>query len=85
MNPSPNNSNPGFLGLSRWAVGYAARRRLALGSVLITVLLRVGLDLLKPWPMVFLVDYVLSGRTTPLTLRIAQALPGAPDVDSLIL
>jgi ABC-type multidrug transport system fused ATPase/permease subunit len=84
MNSSPATTNPGFFGLSRWAAGYAARRRLALGSVLLTVLLKVGLDLLKPWPMVFLVDYVLSGKTTPLTLRIAQALPGAPDTKWLI-
>ena len=85
MNPSPAIPNPGFLGISRWAAGYAARRRLALTSVLLTVLLKVGLDLLKPWPMVFLVDYVLSGKTTPLTLRIAQALPGSPDIHWLIL
>ena len=52
MNAALASTDIGFFGLSRWAIGYAARRRLALSSVLITVLLKVGLDLLRPWPMV---------------------------------
>src|SRR5216117_1725820 len=66
------------LQLCRWLAPYAWRRRFELAIVGVTVLLRIGLDLLKPWPMVFLVDYVLRGKNaSPLLTRLADALPGS--------
>jgi len=65
------------LQLCRWLAPYAWRRRFELIIVGVTILLRIGLDLLKPWPMVFLVDYVLRGKSTsPILARLADLLPG---------
>jgi ATP-binding cassette subfamily B protein len=67
----------GLLGICAWVLRYAGSRRVDLVVVLATMLLKVGLDLLKPWPMVFLVDYVLQGKaSSTLFPRIAEALPG---------
>ena len=73
------------LGLCRWVLRFAWRRWTELIGVLVTMLLKVGLDVLKPWPMVFLVDYVLQGRMTSTFFPyVAEALPGAPTSDNLI-
>ena len=49
------------------------------------MLIRIALDVLKPWPMVFLVDYVLRKKTTSTILpRLADLLPGAHTDASLI-
>jgi len=70
-------SNLNLLQLSRWAWRYAFRRPLPLSGVAISMLLKVGLDILKPWPMVFLIDYVLRGYAMPPALSgLVQALPG---------
>jgi len=79
---SPSTST---FGLCRWAVSYAWRRWLAVVAVLTTLLLKVGLDLLKPWPLVFLVDHVIHGKSSALAWRIAHALPGSPSTHGLIL
>ena len=64
--------------LCRWVLGYAIRRRLPLLAVLLTMLLQVGLGLLKPWPMVILIDYVLGAKLMPAWLRqLVDLLPGA--------
>jgi len=64
--------------LCRWAMGYAFRRWAPLAAVVATLLLKVGLDVLKPWPMVFLIDYVLRGnRMPPALARFVGSLPGA--------
>jgi len=77
-----------FLSLPRlcgWAMGYALRRGWPLLAVSGSLLLRVALDVMKPWPMVFLIDYVLRGRTMPpLVARLAEALPGAATPSNLI-
>ena len=66
-------------------MGYAFRRTWPLLGVSGSLLLRVALDVLKPWPMVFLIDYVLRGQTMPpLVARLAEALPGAPTPSNLI-
>jgi len=72
-------------GLCSWALGYAWRRGLALVAVLLTMLLKVGIDLLKPWPLVFLVDYVIQGKDSALAARVVAALPGPPTTQGLIL
>ena len=72
--------------LCRWATGYAFRRWLALTAVLGTMLLKTGVELLKPWPMVFLVDYVLQHKAaTPALQRLVDRLPGATTTSNLIL
>jgi ATP-binding cassette subfamily B protein/subfamily B ATP-binding cassette protein MsbA len=49
------------------------------------MLVRVGLDVLKPWPMVFLIDYVLRKKTMPVWLEnLIAALPGAHGATQLI-
>jgi ATP-binding cassette subfamily B protein len=73
-------------GLCLWATRYAFRRWIALASVLGTMLLRTAIDLLKPWPMVFLVDHVLQNKATPPTLqKVIDWLPGAGTTNNLIL
>ena len=67
------------LQLCRWLTRYAWRRWLGLLVVVTTMLLKIGLDVLKPWPMIFLVDYVLQGKiTSPIFPRLVVLLPGAP-------
>ena len=78
MTVSPSTKNASTLRLCRWLMPYAWRRRFELAIVVVTMLLRIGLDLLKPWPMVFLVDYVLRGKSASTVLpRLAGMLPGA--------
>jgi ATP-binding cassette, subfamily B, bacterial len=55
-------------------MGYAARRWPPLLLAVSALLLKVGVDALKPWPMLFLVDHVLQSRPMP---GWAQALTGA--------
>src|SRR6266704_6511041 len=48
--------------------------------VIASLLLKVGLDVLKPWPMVFLIDYVLGRRAMPPALaNFIQRIPGNHD------
>ena len=64
---------------------YAFRRGWPLLGVSSSLLLRVALDLLKPWPMVFLIDYVLRGDSMPSLLeRVISALPGGESKSALI-
>src|ERR1051325_3612836 len=71
--------------LCRWALGYASRRWLPLAAVVSGLLLQVGLDVLRPWPMVFLIDYVLRGKPMPPALTgFVESLPGAPTPVHLI-
>src|SRR5262245_65838700 len=71
--------------LCMWALGYGLRRRTALFVVLATMLLKIGLDVLKPWPMKFLVDHILKGE--PMSDGVAGAvefLPAAATPDNLL-
>ncbi|HEY5345716.1 MAG TPA: ABC transporter ATP-binding protein, partial [Verrucomicrobiae bacterium] len=75
----------GMFGLCQWALRYAARRRLPLAAVIATMLLNVGLNVLKPLPMVFLVDHVLQTKPMPPWMsRLVELLPGAPTTEHLI-
>jgi hypothetical protein len=65
--PTVNMTMPG---LSLWALGYALRRGPALASAIATMLLKTGIELLKPWPMVFLIDYVLQQKEAPKLVKI---------------
>lgn len=74
-----------IFGVSIWALGYAIRHWGALLAVIVTMLARTGLDVLKPWPMVFLVDHVLQGRLMPQWVQQFVAnLPGPATTDYLI-
>ncbi|HXT12876.1 MAG TPA: ABC transporter ATP-binding protein [Candidatus Angelobacter sp.] len=71
--------------LCRWAMGYALRRPAPLATVVTSLLLKIGLDLLKPWPTVFLIDYVLRGKTmSPALEKFIRLLPGPSTPDALI-
>src|SRR5262245_40375653 len=72
-------------GLCRWATGYALRRWPPLLLIAGGSLLKVGLDLLKPWPTVVLIDYALRGTTMPPGLaRLVDLLPGPSTPGMLI-
>ncbi|MCI0744684.1 MAG: ABC transporter ATP-binding protein/permease [Verrucomicrobia subdivision 3 bacterium] len=71
--------------VSRWALGYALCRWAALLGVIGAMLVKAGLDVLKPWPMVFLVDHVLQGRVLPAwAARLVEQLPGPATAPYLI-
>jgi ATP-binding cassette subfamily B protein/subfamily B ATP-binding cassette protein MsbA len=71
--------------LCLWAGGYAVRRWRALAGVLACMLLTIVFDLLKPWPMKFLVDYVLKEDPMPEDVAGAVAwLPGSASAETLI-
>ncbi len=71
--------------LCRWLTRYAWRRWLELLVVVATMLLKIGLDVLKPWPMIFLIDYVLQGKvTSPIFPRLVLLLPGAHRLENLV-
>ena len=81
----PDTKQSGMLELSRWAMTYAFRRWNALLGVLASMLLKIGLDVLKPWPMVFLVDYVLKQEPMPFWVAdFVKSLPGKPDRMALV-
>jgi ATP-binding cassette subfamily B protein/subfamily B ATP-binding cassette protein MsbA len=70
-------AGPGVGRVCRWALGYALRRKRGLTAVAGLTLLRIGLDVLKPWPMKVLVDHVLEGEPLSPGLTWLGALPGA--------
>ena len=68
-----------------WAIRYAGRRWGALFGVGAAMFAKAGLDVLKPWPMVFLVDHILQGRIMPAWVQeMVQRLPGPATTDYLI-
>ncbi len=68
-----------------WALAYALRRWRSLLAVVVSLLFKVALDVLKPWPMVFLIDYVLRGQAMPPALTgFVAGLPGADTPANLI-
>src|SRR5947207_5557242 len=78
-----SDSNP--LRLCQWLTRYAWRRWLELLVVVGTMLFKIVLDVLKPWPMIFLVDYVLQGKiTSPIFPRLVVLLPGAHTPENLV-
>lgn len=51
--------------LAAWALGYAGRNWAPLALVIGTSLFNMTMDLVKPWPMVLLVDNALQGKPLP--------------------
>jgi ATP-binding cassette, subfamily B, bacterial len=62
MASDAQNKNLSLFQVSRWSVGYAMRRWPELSLVSILSILKIGFDLLKPWPTVFLLDAVLQKK-----------------------
>src|SRR4051794_1212991 len=57
------------------------------GGVSLIVLLMtatIGLDVLKPWPMQAVIDYVIPGRPLPEGVAFASGLPGASSRTGLL-
>jgi ATP-binding cassette subfamily B protein/subfamily B ATP-binding cassette protein MsbA len=56
-----------------------------MGLVVATMLAQAGLEVLKPWPMVFLLDYVLGTKPRPAALdHWLSGLPGGSSASNLI-
>src|SRR6266704_2908053 len=66
--------------LCAWSLSYAWRRWPALSGVVMAMLLKIGLDVLKPWPMKLLIDHVL--REEPVQAVFGWTLPWLPGADS---
>jgi len=85
MSTASSTPDIGLLALLRWVMSYAIRRWIALATVILALLSKVVLDVLKPWPMVFLVDYVLQTKVMPAWVaRLVENLPGPHTPDALI-
>jgi ATP-binding cassette, subfamily B, bacterial len=78
-----SGSNPPRAGrLARWVLCYALRRWMQLLAVTGATLLKIGLDVLKPWPTVFLIDYVFQGNATIAFFpRVAEWLGNPPPAE----
>src|SRR5262245_12861876 len=67
-----------------WVLSYGLRRWQGLAVVTIVMLLKIGLDLLQPWPMKILVDHALGNQPLPDALRFAASiLPGSASREGL--
>ncbi len=85
MTAAAPQRNYGPLELCVWILPYTFRRWPQLLIVLVTTLLRIGLDVLRPWPMALLVDHVLKKAPMPPTLaRLVDWLPGTASPVNLI-
>jgi ATP-binding cassette subfamily B protein/subfamily B ATP-binding cassette protein MsbA len=55
-------------------------------ALLATMLLTVGIDVLRPWPLKVLVDNVLEGKPLPASIaKLASILPGAGTNEGLLI
>jgi len=71
--------------LCQWLAPYAFRRWPQLLQVLGAMLAKVGLDVLKPWPAVLLIDYVLYQKPPPAWLaQFSAQFPWAATREGLI-
>ncbi len=85
MGASSAKTGDGMTRLSMWALGYALRRKAFLLGLVATLLARIGLDALKPWPMKLLVDHILNNE--PMSPAVANAvarLPGSATPEELL-
>jgi ATP-binding cassette, subfamily B, bacterial len=85
LTPSAAPIDTSGVRLFKWLAGYALGRWQGLLAVLATMIAKIGLDLLKPWPMKVLVDHGLN--TDPLSPGFAtvfELLPGAATREGLI-
>ena len=81
----PASGSTGTLRVCLWMLRYACRRWQGMLAMLATVLLGVGVGVVKPWPMKVLVDNVLQGRTLdPAVRAVTGVLPGAESPGGLL-
>src|SRR5437773_10598514 len=73
--PSSTSSDFRLATLLAWVLKYARRRGWGVAAVLATMILKIGMDLLRPWPMKVLVDNVLGGKKVPAWLANAAMTP----------
>jgi ATP-binding cassette subfamily B protein/subfamily B ATP-binding cassette protein MsbA len=75
----------GAVRLFAWLSRYALRRRAGLLAVLGTMILNVGLEILKPWPLKVLIDHALGEQPLPPALAQGAALlPGSSTREGLV-
>jgi ATP-binding cassette subfamily B protein/subfamily B ATP-binding cassette protein MsbA len=85
MNSNVGNPAYGMGRICRWSLGYAWRRWPGLVMVLTAMLLKIVPEVLKPWPVKWLVDYVLNQEPMPpWVARIVAWLPGAGNAEGMI-
>jgi len=85
VNNQPAHPDLSFGKLCGLAIRYALRRPGALLLVVGSLLFNVLLTLLKPWPMAFLIDYVLRAKPMPPALaHWVGLLPGSSSPSSLV-
>jgi ATP-binding cassette subfamily B protein len=83
--PPATASGPGALRTVLWLTRYPLRRWPALLAVVATMVAKIGVDLLKPWPLKVLVDHGLSAQPlTPALTAMLAALPGDGSRESII-
>jgi ABC-type multidrug transport system fused ATPase/permease subunit len=71
--------------LCLWSLRYAFRRWPGLLGVLATMLVKIGMDVLGPWPTKLLVDHVLNGQPMSGALaRGVELLPGPATRENLL-
>ncbi|MEH2171308.1 ABC transporter ATP-binding protein [Nostoc sp.] len=63
--------------------GYALVRWRGLAFVLVLMLVNVGLNVLKPWPLKAIVDCVLGNQSLPSTVVWLKTLAGSGDIQLL--
>ncbi len=77
--------DPSAVRLLTWLTRYALRRWRGLLAVLATMVVKIGLDVLKPWPMKVLVDHVLGAQPlSPTLAALAAVLPGSGTREGLV-
>jgi ATP-binding cassette, subfamily B, bacterial len=82
--PAPT-VDTGAVRLLGWLTRYALRRWGGLLAVLATMVAKIGLDLLKPWPMKVLVDHGLGDLPlSPALAGLAAVFPGSDTREGLI-
>jgi ATP-binding cassette, subfamily B, bacterial len=84
MTFADDKSDCGTGRLCVWSLGYAWRRWPALTGVVLAMLLKIGLDVLKPWPMKLLIDHVLRDEPEQLAFGWLAWLPGAGGREGLL-
>ena len=85
LTPSAAPVDTSGVRLFKWLARYAFGRWQGLLAVLATMVAKIGLDLLKPWPMKVLVDHGLDAHPLSPGLAAAAAmLPGAASREGLI-
>src|SRR6266540_1011271 len=70
--------------LCAWSLGYAWRRWPALTGVVMAMVLKIGLDVLKPWPMKLLIDHVLRDEPVEPAFGWLALLPRAESREGLL-